>query len=128
MTHISHWRISEAAERFQTVAELPQFIRDAEAALGEDERWALIEAVAAAPLAGDEVKGSGGIRKVRFAGRGKGKSGGYRVMTFYVGRDAPVYLIALLSKGDRTNFAAREIAAMKELTMQIRSYWKDRKP
>ena len=64
----------------QAVAELPHFIRDAEAlGLTEDECKRIVETIAARPLQGDEIRGSGGVRKVRFAGRGKGKSGGYRV-------------------------------------------------
>src|SRR5712671_6375573 len=97
--------------RPQVVAELPQFVRDAEAArLSDEERTAIIEVISRDPLRGDEVRGSGGVRKVRFAGRGKGKSGGYRVVTAYFGPDVPVYLVAMLSKGERVNFGAAEIA------------------
>lgn len=73
------------------------------------------------------MKGSGGVRKVRVAGRGKGKSGGYRVMVAYVGEDAPAYLVALLSKDDRDNFTDRETAAMKVLTASIKRHWRERK-
>src|SRR2546428_8200606 len=92
------------------VAELPQFIRDAAALdLSEEARQVIIDAISADLLQGDEVRGSGGVRKVRFAGRGKGKSGGYRVMTAYFGPEIPVYLLAVLSKGERGNFNADEI-------------------
>jgi mRNA-degrading endonuclease RelE of RelBE toxin-antitoxin system len=68
-----------------TVAELPQFARDCRAAgLSEDQRSAIVDAISADPLQGDEIRGSGGVRKVRVAGRGKGKSGGYRVVTAYL--------------------------------------------
>ncbi len=43
------------------------------------------------PEAGDEISGTGGARKIRVAGRGKGKSGGYSVITFYSGKDVPVW-------------------------------------
>jgi hypothetical protein len=98
------------------VAELPQFIRDAEA----------LE-VSIDPLKGDEVRGSGGVRKVRFAGRGKGKSGGYRVITAYFGADVPVYLLAILSKGERANFSAAEIDGFRRLTNEIFHYWRGRR-
>ena len=110
------------------VAELPQFVRDAESVgLPEDERTAIIEAIAGEPLQGDEIRGSGGVRKVRFAGRGKGKSGGYRVVTAYFGLDAPVYLVAMLSKGERANFGAAEIAGFKKMTDAIAKYWQRRR-
>ena len=109
------------------VAELPQFVRDAKAAgLSEEDRNAIVSAIARDPLTGDEIRGSGGVRKVRFAGRGKGKSGGYRVVVAYFGPDVPVYLVALLSKGERANFSAAEIAAFKALTTEITHFWRRR--
>jgi hypothetical protein len=116
------------ADSLHVVAELPQFIRDADAlGLLEPERQAIVDAIAAQPLQGDEIRGSGGVRKVRFAGRGKGKSGGYRVMTAYFGPNAPVYLLALLSKGERGNFSAAEIAGFKKLTDNIAQSWRRKK-
>ena len=64
--------------------------------------------MSANPKAGDVIKGTGGTRKVRFPGRGKGKSGGYRVITFYGGDDIPVFLLDALSKGDRVNLSQAE--------------------
>ncbi len=116
------------AKPLHTVAETARFIRDAEeAGVTEEERAALVEAVAADPAQGDEVQGSGGVRKVRSAGRGKGKSGGFRAMVAYLGEDAPVYLLALLSKGERANFSAREVAALKEATTALKRAWRERK-
>jgi hypothetical protein len=115
------------ARALHGVAELPQFIRDAQSlGLSEDERQRIVDAIAADPLQGDEIRGSGGVRKIRFAGRGKGKSGGYRVVTAYFGANAPVYLIALLSKGERANFSAAEIAGFKDLTALIARFWRKR--
>ena len=74
------------------VVETPQF---RSAGLSDQQRIAIIDQVAATPMAGDLIQGTGGARKVRFAGRGKGKSGGYRVITLYGGRQVPVFLLAL---------------------------------
>ena len=114
--------------RLHVVAELPQFLRDADfAGLSEDQRKTIVDAIARDPLQGDEIRGSGGVRKVRFAGRGKGKSGGYRVVTAYFGPDVPVYLVAMLSKGERGNFNAAEIAEFKKMTAEIARYWRRRR-
>ena len=45
--------------------------------------------------------GTGGARKVRFAKTGHGKSGGYRVITYYGGDDIPVFLMDVYAKGAR---------------------------
>lgn len=86
----------------------------------------IVDALAAHPDQGDEVKGSGGVRKVRVAGRGRGKSGGYRVMVAFLDAELPVYLLALLSKGDRANFSAAEIASMKLVMTSIKHAWRAR--
>lgn len=108
-----------------TVAETPQFLKDCAATgVSEEERKAIVDSVAVEPRQGVEIRGSGGVRKIRVAGRGKGKSGGYRVMLAYIAPHAPVYLLALLSKGDRENFSAAEIAGFKALTTAIGQYWR----
>ncbi len=71
------------------------------------------------PTAGDELAGTGGCRKVRIAGRGKGKSGGYRTITFYSGEEMPVFLITVFSKGERSTLTGKESAGLKSLTKNI---------
>jgi hypothetical protein len=115
-------------EALHTVAETATFLRDAaEAGLSEETRADLVSSIAADPLQGEEVVGSGGVRKMRVAGRGKGKSGGFRVMVGYLGADLPVYLLALLSKGDRANSSKAEIAAMKAAVTTIQQAWRQRR-
>jgi len=93
----------------------------------EAELNALVQVLANNPVAGDLIVGSGGCRKVRLAGRGKGKSGGYRVVTFYVPPEMPVYCIAVLSKGSRENFSAEEVAAMAAFSGSIKAKAKMRR-
>jgi hypothetical protein len=63
-----------------TVVETPTYLAAAaKAGMTEAERVAAVDQIAADPQAGDIIPGGGGVRKVRVAGRGKGKSGGYRI-------------------------------------------------
>ena len=76
-----------------TVVETADYLKDARnAGLSEDERRAIVDFLSDNPTAGDEISGTGGARKVRFAAKGKGKSGGVRVITFYSGADIPIFL------------------------------------
>lgn len=88
------------------VIETETFIADARAqALSDEEIQTIILAVSEHPMGGDLMPGTGGARKRRIAGRGKGKSGGYRVVTHYGGPDVPVFLLLLFSKGERANLS-----------------------
>ena len=92
--------------RMQTVVQTPTFLADAKAAgVTEDELSTIVETVAADPEAGDLIVGTGGARKLRIGGKGRGKSGGYRVITYFAAVDVPVFLLALVSKGQRADIS-----------------------
>jgi len=65
--------------------------------------------------AGDRIEGTGGARKVRFAGRGKGKIGGYRVISYFGGDDVPVFLLNVFAKGDKVNLSKAERNELKRI-------------
>lgn len=104
-----------------TVVETPAFLASAEkAGMTDAERTDTVNQIAAAPTDGDVIVGSGGCRKVRVAGRGKGKSGGYRVVTAYLNARMPVFLLAVLSKGRAANFTKDQVKAMKGMMDRLR--------
>jgi len=96
------------------------FVRAAkQAGMTEDEIDSLVNYLAENPVAGVEIAGTGGCRKVRIARRGKGKSGGYRVVTFYTGQNLPLFLITVFSKGERTNLSKAECNSLRATTKAI---------
>ena len=110
-----------------TVAETSAFRRQA-AAVGmtEAEIEKVISLVAADPTAGVVIPDTGGCRKLRIAGRGKGKSGGYRTITFYTGPRMPVFLLAVFSKGERTDLTQKERHALAAVTESIVAEYRER--
>jgi hypothetical protein len=93
----------------QGIIETPTFLRDvAESGMSQEEHDEIVAAIARNPMIGDPIPNTGGARKARFRGRGKGKSGGYRVVTFYSGVDIPVFLLALINKGERADLSRQE--------------------
>jgi len=91
-----------------TVVETPEFRRRVHGLLADDERQSLIDHLAAQPEAGDVMPGTGGARKLRWAGRGKGKRGGVRLITFYSGPPVPVFLLTVFGKGEKSNLTRAE--------------------
>ena len=66
-----------------TIAEVPEYIRQAEKILTEAARQDVMNYLAAHPKAGDLIEGTGGIRKLRWGRSGRGKCGGVRVIYYY---------------------------------------------
>jgi hypothetical protein len=92
-----------------TVVETPEFLSAARnAGMTDTERQSAVDLIAANPDAGQIIPGTGGCRKVRVAREGGGKSGGYRVVTYYARTDLPVFLLTVISKGQRANLTERQ--------------------
>ncbi len=105
----------------QTVIETESYLRAAkDAKMADAEKVAAVELVAADPEAGDVMAGTGGVRKARLAGRGKGKSGGYRIVWYYGGGDIPVFLLTVFGKDEKANLTQGERNALRQLTATLK--------
>lgn len=104
----------------QTICELRSFRRAAaQAGMSDGEVLDLILYLAANPMAGEEIVGTGGCRKLRWSGRNKGKRGGYRAITFFSGKEMPVFLVTLFGKGERADLTQRERNALRLATKEL---------
>lgn len=97
-----------------TVIETPVYSNKVIGILTEDERDAFAAFIAANPTAGSVVRGSGGVRKVRLAQSGRGKSGGARVVYFNRLANGEIWLLTVYAKGDRSTISAHELKLIKE--------------
>ena len=88
--------------------------------LGEDEYILLEDLLLEDPKAGAVIEGSGGVRKVRFALPGKGKSGGLRVIYVDIVVDKMIYMIYAYPKSAKENLSKAEIAGFKKLVQQLK--------
>ncbi len=63
----------------------------------------MLDFLARAPKSGRIIKGTGGLRKVRIARSGQGKSGGARVIYYYHNQDKPILLLLIYVKASQEN-------------------------
>ena len=104
----------------QTVILTKAFLNAAEhAGMGNAEREALVDWIAMNPTAGDLMKGTGGCRKVRYRKPGTGKSGGYRVVTFFGGADIAVVLLTVFGKSEKANLTKHERNEIAKRVVQL---------
>ena len=68
--------------------------------LSEDEYLGLQGFLLQNPEAGKIVPNSGGVRKIRWAIAGKGKSGGVRVIYYFKRQDDEIWLLTIYSKNE----------------------------
>ena len=107
----------------QTIVELPEFLRKSQPILSGDEKLSLINYLAAHPQSGDLMQGTGGIRKLRWAAKGKGKSGGVRVIYYYHNESIPLFLLTVFGKGEKANLSKSERNDLSKFTgLLLRQY------
>lgn len=81
----------------------------------DDDLRALQNFLILSPDAGDLIRGSSGLRKIRWSVRGRGKRGGARVIYYWHVRKDRIYLIYGYLKSECEDLTPQQIAALAEL-------------
>jgi len=100
-----------------TFIELPPFERLREHYLSDDEYRALQYTLLAQPDAGDVIKGTGGLRKIRFSDkrRGKGKRSGLRIIYYYWDAGGQFWMFAVYDKDEASDLSSDERKVLAQL-------------
>ena len=83
-----------------TFVESPAFTKQCTDLWSDAEYSAFQQFLAAQPEAGDIIPGLGGLRKVRWSAKGRGKRGGARVIYLLLLQPGFIYLFQAYTKGD----------------------------
>jgi hypothetical protein len=106
--------------------EAPAFSRHLPEYLDDAGYRALQTELARNPELGDVMPGTGGLRKVRWADRrrGKGRRGGLRIIYFYFEFEQRIWLVTLYGKDEAADLSAKEKKTLRttlELELQARA-------
>ncbi|MBT3926398.1 MAG: type II toxin-antitoxin system RelE/ParE family toxin [Rhodospirillaceae bacterium] len=102
-----------------TIIETPPFLREADNLFSVEQRESLIEHLSATPNDGAIIRGTGGMRKLRWQSGGKGKRGGARVIYYYFNKAHPVFLLAAYGKNEKSDLSSAERNALKAVSKRI---------
>lgn len=95
--------------------ETPLFTSIIVGLLTDDAYGEFQQELAANPDAGNVIKGTGGLRKVRTAAKGKGKRGGARVIYYYFADKSQIVLLLAYPKGVKDDLSAKEKAILAKI-------------
>jgi hypothetical protein len=81
----------------------------------DDESYAELQfALATNPELGKLIRGSGGLRKVRWALAGRGKSGGVRVIYYWWTAAHRITFLDIYPKNEKENLTPNEIESLRQ--------------
>jgi hypothetical protein len=99
---------------------LPSFTRSAAGLLSEDDIRELELTLLENPREGAVVGNTGGVRKVRLALPGRGKSGSTRVIYLYVEARETIYLLLCYPKNEQGNLTPEQSRRIRQLVANLR--------
>jgi len=102
--------------------ETPVFTRLLTALMEDEQYRALQNTLLENPETGDLIPAGGGIRKVRHALPGRGKSGGVRVIYYWHVPGKKFYMLTLYPKSAKDNLTTEETAVLRELVKELKRY------
>jgi mRNA-degrading endonuclease RelE of RelBE toxin-antitoxin system len=82
--------------------------------LSEEDYSGLQQHLAARPDAGVLVRGGGGARKIRWASGGRGKSGGVRVIYYWITANEQIMLLTIYAKSEQGNLTAADLKLISQ--------------
>jgi len=72
------------------------------------------------PLAGDVISGTGGLRKLRWAAKGKGKRAGIRTVYLYITQRSHIHLLTIYAKNEVTDLTVAEKKMLKSIVEELK--------
>lgn len=99
--------------------ETPTFTRLITSLLPDDEYRLLQTELVEHPEKGSLIKNGGGIRKVRFSAQGKGKSGGIRVIYYWLKDDGQIYMLLAYPKSKKDTLSDEETKILRDLVKEL---------
>ena len=104
-----------------TFIEHPNFTKQIESLFSDEEYRRLQMDLAANPESGDVISGLGGLRKVRWGAKGKGKRGGARIIYLLIPEPGLIYLFYTYTKGDIADMSSEQKKRLAKAVEQIKT-------
>ncbi|MDQ7781521.1 MAG: type II toxin-antitoxin system RelE/ParE family toxin [Desulfomonilaceae bacterium] len=99
--------------------ETPMFVKQALEELPDDELRQIQALLFAGPTAVDPIHGTGGVRKLRWKGSGRGKRGGVRIIYYWHAPKSRIYLLLMYPKNVQDDLTRDQIATLRKLVKEI---------
>ncbi len=117
LTFVRHWRMQ--SYMLTAVVETESYLSKAEKIMTRFELDAVIDTIAASPISGDIIKGTGGLRKMRIPLQGRGKRGGGRVIYWFHNEGYPAVLMWAFAKNEAADLISAQSKTLSAIAATL---------
>lgn len=97
------------------IIETTIFTKRIRSLLSEEEYRNLQNELILNPEKGKVIRGSGGLRKIRWGISGKGKSGGVRIIYYWIIKKKTILMLLVYPKNEQDNLTPSQLKILKSL-------------
>ncbi|MBQ3443101.1 MAG: type II toxin-antitoxin system RelE/ParE family toxin [Selenomonadaceae bacterium] len=110
----------------QVIVETPAYLNAVEEFWDTDTQTEFKNFIGVNFLLGDIIPNTGGLRKIRWKGTGKGKRSGARVIYYFYDEHNPIYLLFAYSKNVQTDLTEHEKKLLRHLVSQLKNSFRSK--
>ena len=101
------------------IKETSFFTKRVQRLLDKDSYRLLQLRLVADPDAGALIQGTGGLRKIRWEGSGRGKRGGVRIIYYYWTTEGAIYLLTIYAKSEKADLSTADKKALRKIVESL---------
>ena len=98
--------------------ETPIFTKEVRSLLSDDDYRTLQTALMLRPEQGEIIRGTGGLRKIRWGGKGHGKRGGYRLIYYWDNQTDTFYMLFIYPKKRQEDLTVKQRKLLSKLVQE----------
>ena len=98
--------------------ETPIFTKEVRSLLSDDDYRTLQTVLMLRPEQGEIIRGTGGLRKIRWGGKGHGKRGGYRLIYYWDNQTDTFYILFIYPKNRQEDLTAKQRKLLSKLVQE----------
>lgn len=110
----------------QVIVETPAYLQAVEEFWDIDTQIEFKNFISVNFLLGDIIPNTGGLRKIRWKGKNRGKRGGVRVVYYFYNKNFPIYLLFAYTKNTQTDLTEHEKKLLRQLVSQLKNSFRSK--
>ena len=100
---------------FMVIIETPTFTKRITRLMSDEVYRSFQNALLESPDLGDLIKNSGGIRKIRWSGSGRGKRGGSRIIYYWASNKDQIYMLFIYEKNEMSDLNKDQLSTLRKV-------------